>query len=180
MKRLLLAVPVLFLMAVSPTLDPPAGTVIGEKATIKNRSDSSVTVSGTTGIRLATPITLIAQQSLDLVWDGSNWVLPGTQSRFSAVASFTWDFPSLDPVTVFGLPCSETNTVTITGAAVMDKCRISSNLGADGGTALLDLATLDCRAVAGGAVGRLCMRVSTDGGSTYNLHDAGFSIEVSR
>ncbi len=180
MRRFALAVFLFALSAraVSPTMDPAPGVVIGQKAFVKNQTTGDITISGTTLIRLASPITLGADKTLDLIWDGTNWVLFGTVGRFSNSASFSWAWSVLnsDPL---GTPCRETNRVTVSGALYGDFCRISSPaLGADGGTGLTSTARLSCRAVDGAAIGQLCS-VLTDGGS-YTLGDAGYTIEVSR
>lgn len=105
----------------------------------------------------------------------------GTALIRSQAVSFAYDFPSLDPVSVFGLPCAETGVVSLTGAAFGDQCLIASNLGQDGGALLLDLADLTCRVSSSGRVtAKLCMRASTDGGSVYDLGDAGFFLRTFR
>lgn len=181
MKRFLLSVfLVASLMAVSPTMDPPPGEVIGQKKSITNNTDGDITISGTTGIRLGTPITLGAGKSLELIWDGSNWVLLGTKGRFSNSTFFGYDFAQLDVSAVFGLPCIETVPVTVTGAAFNDSCDMTSNLGQDGGTALNNLVDLTCRATTNAAIGKACLRASTDGGIVRDLPDAGYTVRVTR
>ncbi len=109
------------------------------------------------------------------VSDGINW-----RTASPILASASWDFPQLDVSSVFGLPCNETAAVTATGALLSHACAASTNLGMDGGAALIDLADLTCRVSAANAVKfKLCLRASTDGGTTYNLGDAGFYARVS-
>lgn len=166
--------------ATTPTvvLDPKPGTYVGQTATITNTSATTVSVAGDTGVKLRAAVTLLAGASLTVVWNGTNWVEPdAANGQFGNSVSFTYDFPPVSSV-VLGTPCLETPTQTVAGAVIGDFCKISSNLGADGGSRLLDTAKLSCDAVTGGAIAKLCVQL-TDGGS-YDLHDAGFTMGVSR
>ncbi len=127
---------------------PSAGAYTGYVA--YNTSNSALTVSDGTSWRTASPI----------------------------LGATTYDFPSLDPtVNGLGLPCAESWAVMATGAVLTDSCSASSNLGVDGGAALLSTAQLSCRvSAANAAVLKLCVQL-TDGGS-YNLGDAGFYVRV--
>ncbi len=88
-------------------------------------------------------------------------------------AECTYDFPALTDARVqLATVCAESWTCTATGATIGDTCLASSNLGADGGSALASTAQLRCRAVTNGVVFQLC-NFTTDGGS-YDLGDAGF------
>lgn len=93
----------------------------------------------------------------------------------TGVGTCSWDFPSLDN-NALGLPCSESAECAFSGAAIGQGCEASSNLGADGGAALLSTANLTCRATAAGGVFKLCVQF-TDAG-VYNLHDAGFTART--
>jgi hypothetical protein len=105
----------------------------------------------------------------------------GVFSRANALGTTSWDFPPLSTAEPLGVVCSETNPVTTTGAAMTDGCMASSDLGSDGGAALLLEADLTCRVSATSrTIGRLCVRSGTDGGIAYNLHDAGFYFRTFR
>lgn len=109
------------------------------------------------------------------VSDGVTW---RTASPLLGTAS--WDFPALEVVDALGTVCSETAAIPIAGAAIGDSCDVSSNLGADGGAGLAILADITCRVSAAGVgKAKLCLRSSTDGGTSYNLHDAGFYLRAS-
>lgn len=102
----------------------------------------------------------------------------GTFIGGSYSGSIAWDFPALGN-TALDTPCSETDPIVTTGAAIGDSCSASTNLGADGGAGLLSTATLSCRvSAANRAIAQLCVRL-TDAGS-YNLGDAGFSVRTFR
>ncbi len=104
------------------------------------------------------------------VSNGSAWVSSG----FNALGPvFTaYDFAALSS-DVLGRTCDESWAVTAAGAALGDGCVSSSNLGMDGGAALLTEAALTCRVSAANAIKfKLCAQF-TDGGS-YDLGDAGF------
>lgn len=87
----------------------------------------------------------------------------------------TYDFPALaasNTASANGIQCAESWNCTATGAAITDTCLASTNLGVDGGSALAQVATLSCRAVANAHIFKLCWQGNDAG--TYDLGDAGF------
>ncbi len=73
--------------------------------------------------------------------------------------------------------CAQTWAVTATGARTGDWCHVTTNIGADGGTALPTEALLSCDVTATNVVkGKMCYLVS-DGGS-FAVGDAGFSFHI--
>jgi len=178
MKRFLMLSVLIALPALAATvvLDPPPGTYLGQKATIVNRQAVSVTIAGNTGVKLDAAVVLAAGESLELVWNGSNWVPPA--AIFTGKVSFAFDFPVLTPAAQLGLVCASTPEFTLTGAAFNDECSLVSNLGQDGGAELDETASLSCRAKTNAVIGTVCVQ-KTDAG-TLDLPDAGFTARVYR
>ncbi len=89
----------------------------------------------------------------------------------------SWDFPAIGGAPVVPT-CSETVTITLTGASIGDDCRMASNFGMDGGSAMEATAVMSCRAVTNGVVGKVCIGNTNDGGTTgtgtFDLGDAGY------
>ncbi len=108
---------------------------------------------------------------------GSLRVDGGIIGGTTGFGSTSYDFPSLGN-NALDTPCAESSSVTIPGALIGDGCMASSNLGSDGGSALLSTAQLRCRATTGAGVLQLCVQL-TDGGA-YDLGDAGFYLRTFR
>ncbi len=157
----------------TPTLDPPPGTFVGQRAEVKNPSPTAaITVSGTTLIRLNSAVDLAVGASLQLVWDGVNWV--ALDSR-PGVGSLAYDFEAL----VAG-QCSKSHLAAVPGALLSNACAASTNLGMDGGAVLSEVAVLTCQFTSDG-VGQiqLCAHGQSDAGVLgFDLHDAGFFLRV--
>jgi hypothetical protein len=182
MKRFILATLLVGTLAYAvpaPNLDPAPGTYVGQRTTITNRSEVTISITGNTLISFPAAVTLLAGKSVTVVWNGTNWVSTSAgATAFGKTATFTFDFGPLSS-NALEANCEETPVIAVTGGVVRtDFCQISSNLATDGGSALAAEATLTCRASVDGVRGKLCVTY-TDGGS-YNLGDAGFNVRVTR
>ena len=165
--------------AVDPTvvLDPAPGTYVGQRAEIVNTRPVSVVIAGDTLVLLNAAVTLASGASMSVVWNGSKWVAASaTAGGFGLSGSVDFDFPVIGDNG--SDPCAETNTVTITGAQITDQCSMSSNHGADGGSALSRNVRLSCRSVTNGAVGSACANLNDAG--TIDLADAGYKLRTFR